>query len=389
MKANIKMSDAKRLEEARVFFVMRYPFFAGLLCRRSVILTDEVDTAAVDDKGRIYVSPTFMKKLTTEQLQFLLAHECMHAVFAHRLRIHGRNHLLWNIAGDAVINYMLKKVGVGEPIDGMVDFDWVKDDTSAEEVYDKLLKDGESHKDMPGGVEDLTSDTPKQECDGNSNSKPTESEINAAVQQGKLEVAAAYQGEKLRGAGGGALGSIIEAMLKVKVPWHELLERYMTAKQRDMHTWGRPNKRYLRTAYLPGKTHMPSMGRVVIGIDTSGSISDNEIAGFLGQVGRICETCDPEAVDILYTTDTVEEHEHYEHGDYMFEAKHNRWHGGTDMCAVTRWVDEQDEDTDVCVIFTDGYTPFPTEASCDVIWVFTSDMKLDDAAVGEVIYLEN
>lgn len=385
--------EERKLSEAKVRFVMRYPFFAGLLCKREVIMTKEVPTAAVSDKGRIYVNPDFIKTLNNAQIMFVLAHECMHAVFAHRLRIYGRDHELWNIAGDAVINHMLKACNVGEPIEGMVEFDWVKDDTSAEDVYDWLIKKGvkpESKGGLPVVINDLTDATPKEaDGSGNSESKPTEGEIKAAVQQGKMEIATAYQGEKLRGEGGGALAGIIEAILKVKVPWFELLERYMVGKRRTNVTWNRPNKRYLRTAYLPGKSSAPAMGRVVIGVDTSGSIGDEEMAQFLGNVARICELCDPESVDILYTTDEVEKVEHFERGEYDFEARHNRWCGGTDMRAVTQWADDAyDGDVDVTIIFTDGFTPFPTEACSDVLWVFTEEgVKLDSDAVGEAIYL--
>ena len=114
----------------------------------------------------------------------------------------------------------------------------------------------------------------------------------------------------------------------------------MVARCQTHLSWGRPNKRYLRTAYLPGKTRQPAMGKVVIGVDTSGSIGDEEIAKFLGHLSLICEQCDPESVDVLYVTDKVEQHEHYDRGEYDFEPVHNRWSGGTDMREVTRWADE-------------------------------------------------
>lgn len=392
-----QVQQPKKLAEAKIKFVMRYPFFAGLLCRRTIVLTTDVPTAAVNDKGTIFFNPDFLKKLTIDETMFVLAHECMHVVFAHRPRSHGRDHMVWNIAGDAVINHMLTACHVGKPIDGMVQFDWVEDTTTAEEVYDKLMQKGKKNPDSGAGsgsgaggaggamsVNDLTDKTPEE---GVGSGKPSDQEIAAAIQQGKLEIAAAYQAEKLRGAGGGALGGIVEAILSEKVPWHELLERYMTGKQRCNRTWARPSKRYLRTAYLPGKTHAPSMGKIVLGIDTSGSVSDEEMSEFLGHLARICEVCDPESVDVLFTTSKVEHVDHYERGDYEFEKTANRWCGGTDMRAVTRWTEEHCDDADVVIIFTDGYTPFPTEAPCDVLWVFTTDATKDPDGVGEVFYL--
>lgn len=380
------MKQVNKLSDARLAFVLRYPFFAGLLCRRRIEVTEAVPTAAVSDKGVIYVNPNFSEKLTMQQNVFLLAHECMHVVFAHRLRKYGRDHELWNVACDAVINHMLKACKVGEPICGMVEFDWVKDNTTAEEVYDKICREGNDksgQQDGSGLGEDLTTQTP----DDGAGTAPPDSEVDAAIQQGKLEIASAYQGEKLRGQGGGALGSIIDAILTVKVPWFELLERYMTNRCHVHLSWGRPNKRYLRTAYLPGKTRMPAMGKIVIGIDTSGSITDEEIGTFLGHLSRICELCDPESVDVLYTTDKVEKVDHFDRGDYAFEPRHNRWCGGTDMCAVTQWAEEHCDDAEVTIIFTDGYTPTPSEACTDVLWVVTTDTELPSDTVGEVIRL--
>lgn len=382
------MKKGNKLSDARIKIVLRYPFFAGLLCRRKIVVTDAVPTAAVSDKGVVYVNPEFSEKLTLDQNVFALAHECMHVVFAHRLRKYGRDHEVWNVACDAVINHMLKACKVGDPIEGMVYFDWVTNDTTAEEVYDRIYREGkggEGGNSEGDGLEgDLTVETPDDNPTGNA---PSESEVKAAVQQGKLEIASAYQGERLRGAGDGSLGDIIRAILEEKVPWFELLEKYMVARCQTHLSWGRPNKRYLRTAYLPGKTRQPAMGKVVIGVDTSGSIGDEEIAKFLGHLSLICEQCDPESVDVLYVTDKVEQYEHYDRGEYDFEPVHNRWNGGTDMREVTRWADEHCEDAEVVVIFTDGFTDVPEEACADVVWVLTTDVHFEPETPGEVIRL--
>ena len=380
------MKTGNKLSDARVKIVLRYPFFAGLLCRRKIVVTDAVPTAAVSDKGVVYVNPEFSEKLTLDQNVFVLAHECMHVVFAHRLRKYGRNHEVWNVACDAVINHMLKACGVGSPIEGMVFFDWVTNDTTAEEVYDRLCKEGGvDDSNSSGGIGgDLTTETPDGNGTGNT---PSDTEVKTAVQQGKMEIASAYQAERLRGAGTGSLGDIVKAILEEKIPWFELLEKYMVARCQTHLSWGRPNKRYLRTAYLPGKTRQPAMGKVVIGVDTSGSISDEEIAKFLGHLSLICEQCDPESVDVLYTTDKVVHEEHYDRGEYDFAPVHNRWNGGTDMCAVTRWAEEHCEDAEVVVIFTDGYTDTPKDACADVVWVLTTDVQFEPETPGEVIRL--
>jgi len=97
----------------------------------------KVETACTNGT-RVYYNPKFFEKLSDDQKEFTLAHEVMHIAFNHILRSKNRDHELWNIATDAVINQMLSKEGL--PIKpGFVDIKWAGK-YSAEEVYDILLK---------------------------------------------------------------------------------------------------------------------------------------------------------------------------------------------------------------------------------------------------------
>jgi predicted metal-dependent peptidase len=98
----------KAVSRAKVRLLMAAPFFGNLLCQRPPEFTDVVDTAAVDTRGRLYVNPAFVETLAGDEVEFLLAHEVMHIVFQHALREGDRDHEVWNVAADAVINDMLK-----------------------------------------------------------------------------------------------------------------------------------------------------------------------------------------------------------------------------------------------------------------------------------------
>lgn len=111
--------DARRkISKAAVGLLLRHPFFGSLLYRHDVLISESVETAAVTLNRTILLNPEFVKKCSAPQLEFLLAHEVMHVVFAHIARRGDRDPVIYNIACDAVINETLIAEDVGAFIDG-------------------------------------------------------------------------------------------------------------------------------------------------------------------------------------------------------------------------------------------------------------------------------
>lgn len=52
---------------------------------------------------------------------------------------------------------------------------------------------------------------------------------------------------------------------------------------------------------------------------------------------------------------------------------------------------EKEIEADVCVTFTDGFTPYPSEKQvpCPLVWVLSSDFKPKESTRGEVIYVND
>ena len=188
----------------------------------------------------------------------------------------------------------------------------------------------------------------------------------------------------------GVLGRFINSILESSLPWYQILERYMVAKAEQRYNWSRPDKRRLNIAYLPRRERFPSLGTVVIGIDVSGSVSDTEIAEYLGHCQRIFELCHPRKVYVVYCTTRVEAVDEYEKGEPL-EPRKNLWSGGTCMPAIMDWIAKKEIEADVCVTFTDGFTPYPSEKQvpCPLVWVLSSDFKPMENTRGEVIYVND
>lgn len=100
----------------------------------------DITIAAIDVSAkRIYLNPGV--SLSAQELRFILAHELLHAGLNHSSRKRGRDHQLWNVACDFVINSWLIQMQIGTaPGLGLL-YDTHYDNHSAEEIYDALATD--------------------------------------------------------------------------------------------------------------------------------------------------------------------------------------------------------------------------------------------------------
>lgn len=386
------MNDIEvKVKSAVVGLLIKHPFFGSIVMKRPIEL-EPVGTACVNNEGAIRIDPSFVARLSKEQLMFVFAHEAMHVVYAHLPRLQGRYPRLWNYATDAVINDLLIRESVGTRLEGCVYMEGAAD-KSADEVYEMLKQKQEQQQSgSQGGSQGGSGNQGQDNYDvpmndlrpEDANGEATESEIKRKVTQGKMEIAEAAQGCRMQGNLSHGLSSIIDKLLASTMPWYQILERYMVGKAEQHHSWNRPNKRFLQTAYLPRRERLPSMGKLVIGIDVSGSIRDKEVQRFLGHVNAIIEQCHPEEVAVLYATTEIEHEDIFTPDMYPVTPTKKRWYGGTDMGAVTEWIKDRGEDADLCVIFTDGYTPQPKVVPCDLVWVVTTDVPMNGFP-GEVL----
>jgi predicted metal-dependent peptidase len=370
------MSEVERkVGKAKSLLILDHPFFGTAVSRRPINYTDDVPTAAVSAQGQIYINPAFVNPLTVKQIMFLLAHEAMHYMLAHALRRKHRDHRAWNVACDKVINDTLIDAKVGEFIDGGVTLHDARN-YAAEELYD------ENDNDSGGGIGSDIGDP--SDDDGN---PLDEAQIHQLEAQAKIEAIQSAKAAKATGKLPAAVERIIEEMLVVKTPWHQILERFMNGKVRDGYSWRRPNRRFMASGmYLPGVDYTPKMGEVVIGVDTSGSIGQKELDEFNAHINRILETCLPEKVTVLYCDSQINASTEYTPDDFPIRLTPHGG-GGTSFKPVFDWVRDYDGDVEVVVYLTDGYgdqTSIKTPA-VDTVWLTTG---LKEFPFGTVVEFE-
>jgi predicted metal-dependent peptidase len=99
-----------KIEKAQSRLLFKLMFLAMVMLTTPLIQTTKVKRAATDMK-RIYWNEEFFATLDVKLVMFVLAHEVMHIILKHGLRQGHRDHKLWNIACDHVINLLLEEHG--------------------------------------------------------------------------------------------------------------------------------------------------------------------------------------------------------------------------------------------------------------------------------------
>jgi predicted metal-dependent peptidase len=378
------MQQVDRIAQGKAAVVLDHAFWASMLMNQRIVEDNSIPTLAVDSRGKIYYNKEFVEGLPIQQVVFGLCHEIGHIMGKHAIRRGSRDAKRWNYAGDAWINDMLRECGVGEPIPNTVNISGSKDKT-IEQIYDELPDDGGGGGgDQSGGNAGGQGQDPYDNGLGDDiiEVELTESERDEIEANIKVQIAQAAQAAKMRGQLGGKLADIVADILYSPTPWYEILERYMTDKVKQDLSWTRPNRRYADT-YLPSLAKNPAMGEVVIQVDISGSISQQETAYYNGHLSRILTQCNPTRVHLLYTDTDVQKYEVFEQGE-EFKITHFSG-GGTYMPAGFDFVAEQGIDPDVFICLTDGYTDFGDQQSYPIVWTISSDLT---APHGDTIHFE-
>ena len=129
-----------------------------------------------------------------------------------------------------------------------------------------------------------------------------------------------------------------------------------------------------------------SLGRILVGVDTSGSISGSDIAQALGEIKAICESVRPEGIDLVYWDAQVCRHEKYgqDQLDGLLSSTKPVGGGGTSPSCVTKFMSDNRIKPECVVMITDGYVgnDWGGEWPCPVLWGITTDRT---APVGKTV----
>jgi len=365
----------------------KYCLYSGIIMIGRTEVKDDVPTACTDGRNTYY-GREYMAKLASSKRKGVILHENLHKAFRHTTvwkHLFKENPTMANMACDYVINLMIMDGDnsfVSLPDGALLDHKYkgldagtvyrmIKEEAKGGTVHVKRVGDQEG-KDVPvvevsNGLDEH--DWESAEGMTNEEKEALAKDVDQALRQGAI----------LAGKMSANIPREISEVLQAKVDWREALREFITSfcADKDESTWRRPSRRWIgQDVYMPSMIG-ESVGRIVIGIDMSGSIGEEEIGQFLGEVQNICERVKPEGIDLLYWDTRVCQHEKYEQDqlDNLLSSTKPRGGGGTDPQCIVDYMGKKKIKAECAVILTDGYVSSWGEGwSCPTLWGITTDV---------------
>lgn len=330
--------------------------------------TTEVPTAATDGI-HLLINPDYFLSLTPRARIGLLAHESWHPAFDHMDRRKDLDAERWNKAGDYIINNMLVKAGYELPPGGLVDS--IYNNMHTKQVYDLLPETPE------GGT--------GYDCDIREASPADAAKQKELIKD--IVIKAATQA-KMQGENPSNLPSeiaiSIDKLLNPKLPWHSILQNYMSAFAKDDYSYRKANRRFQPDWWLPS-LYSEAVEDISIAIDTSGSVSTEDFKIFLTEINDIKEKLNPVLTTVIDFDTKINTVYKLNQADSVADLEfHGR--GGTRLEPVFEYY--KDDQPTVLIIFSDlRCSPITVDPGYPVIWIIINN-KRATTNFGRNIYYE-
>lgn len=363
----------------------------------------------VDNCGHLYFDPDFTKHhLTAEERAGAFAHEIFHLLLDHagraadmgirfdpsvRAQVGAR---IWNIAADCEINQRMltdgwtlpewvvtpEKYGLDEGKTAEVYYrelcsqprfaQTLAEGASLDEAIEKMESSGEGEGQLGSGrCGSCATGVPEEwETKAGKNADGSQSgmgkveldDLRRAVAKGiQQQVQESSEG---RGTDPGWLKAWAEEYLTPpRPPWHRAFRGAVaraveSAAGRVDYTWRRLSRRQVSVEryQLPGM-HAPRV-RLAVVVDTSGSMSDEDLALALTQISQIVQASGVQTLDVLAVDAAVAaiSRRVLRGSQVRLEGR-----GGTDMRIGIEAALKLKPKPQVVVVLTDGETPWPNE----------------------------
>lgn len=371
------------------------PYIAPALAQMPLVITEKVPTAAVSDRGVIYFSPRFAEQIAeasadvreaSAKIGFVLYHEVMHFVRDHAgRRPEPQNDETatrkWNIAADCEINDHVPQ-GLLFPQDingeamGVLPHQFQLPSGELAEWYYQNLPDEAVESitlAIGGSAADGVRRAWEDDADGGVNSAES-TLIREGVAQAVLEH------EKTIGNLPASLVRWAEWEIERRIDWRQRLKRILGKRIGDAqlarcdYSFRRANRRYqTATNIILPSLRQSTTPKLVVVVDTSGSVGENELKYAVGEVLNLAQTFQTDILVIPCDAQAYEATKIRTKRDFQTDTL--KGGGGTDMIAGIEAA--KTHKPDAIIVITDGYTPYPTNADKQVVWCIYSTDRSD------------
>lgn len=386
----------------RTEMLVTYPFFGTLAMYLKPICVppDQGLWLAGVDGVNLFINYHTVKALPLPQQVFLFSHEVMHCALRHYARLNSRDINDWQYATDVVINNVLtenKMVmipgGIYRPeFTGM----------SADEVYRAIQnerKDGADSKSekfaeqmrklrdlCPPNSDGCDNGDDEGEDDEYDNKPRTVPAVSELDMQWKQRIVTAANAARQRGRMPGGLDEIISDIVFPKVDWRTVLHQFLIPTYRGEARWSTPDRRFAQHGvYLPSAARTHS-DYIVVAIDTSGSVSIEELTQFAAEIRSIQASFGIERIRVIACDAQITSDISYDPNTPV--ELHAKGRGGTEFDPVFALIASEYDYPRALVYLTDGecYSRLPAPPY-PVLWVCTGK-RPPRVGFGQTVYIK-
>jgi predicted metal-dependent peptidase len=391
------MDKVQSLSKIAKELMLIEPYYGFFLIMLNKTWRQDLPTAGVSKNGINYqlaINEEFWTSLSEEHQLGLLKHELLHIAFGHLTSFGSfSDKKLANVAMDMEINQYidtdwLPKGGI--MIEDYEDLDL--DEKAGCRYYYKKLQELKQEKDKNGTCGNEPMDKLLDDIEnGNVPDHGTWEEFDDLSEAEKKLIDkqlqkvlsdAKEQTVKKRGRIPGEIEGVItiEEIVAPKFDWRGYMRRF-TGISTKVFTKKIRRKENRKFPESPGlklkmKQHM------LLGIDTSGSVSDTELQEFMSEIHHIYKA--GVDVTIIQCDTSIRAIESYK-GKFELNVIGR---GGTEFDPVLEYYNENQKKYTSLVYFTDGECYTRVKPKGHVLWVLSERSSMNDELPGKVIKLE-
>jgi len=375
--------------------MLKEPFYGLFLISLNKELTTSIPTACVTPDNiniKLCINPDFWSSLDENTKLGVLKHELLHIAFFH-LQHFDRfpNKKLYNVAADLEINPYIQAEYKGEKWDGLEFEEGIYKPLNllpkqgTKYYYDKLQDELDNNPngdfaDFMNGMEiDIHELWEAMEGMSEAERKLIGKQVDHQLKEiaNQLEKRA-----KDRGLVPSEMKDYIDSLFEVQEPvldWKAYLRRFSNTSNKifTKKTRRKPNKRFYGNPALKIKLKKSTL----VAIDTSGSVSNSELAEFFNEIYHIYKTgtkvtvveCDADIQRVYEYKGSLE--------DLSVQGR-----GGTSFEPVMQYLVEHRNEFDNLIYLTDGECSSPaTKPLKPILWVHSSKSRINEELPGTKI----
>ena len=386
---------------ARVALVLRHGFFGNLAMRLRLMNADTWCETAATDGRHFYYNSKFINMLDTGQMMFLFCHELLHCAYDHMSRTGSRDRRIANIAMDYIVNADCINNNLGKKITVVpVLYERKYDGWTWEAVYDDLMKNVKKIS-MDELAEMMLDDHLDGEGEGDGDGdkdgkgkrpKLSDAERQAIKDEFKEAMLSAAQAS---GAGNlpGGIRRMIKDLTEPKIDWREFIRQQIQSTVKNDYTYSIPSKKNFQTGFsLPSMLKQTQID-VCIGLDTSGSITDEMARDFFSEVKAIMDTFEDHRIHLwCWDTQVHNPQEFTAHGNDDIMDYEIKGFGGTDPTVCWDFMKNEGIEPKLLLMFTDGevWGDWGDPDYCDTVWIINNrHNKTIEPSFGRFAYYDN